>query len=121
MRRALQAPQRRNKENITRATFAAEPNFPYAGARINYNAIFCAVEGMPAGGLVMRRCLYRTRTRYARSIRRASRSYRGGSGMRYPRTWRGRYSKRGHDRRGWFSCSDERGGERVWVIWKKNV
>lgn len=55
--RALETPQRRNKEDIAGSTFATEANFPDAGARINYNTILCAVERMPTRGLVMRRCL----------------------------------------------------------------
>jgi hypothetical protein len=53
IRRALETPQRVHKEDITRATFATETDFPDTRARINYDAIFCAIERMPATGLVM--------------------------------------------------------------------
>jgi hypothetical protein len=94
--RALEAPQRRNKENITRATFAAEANFPDTGTRIDDDAILCAVERMPTCGLVMRRCLNHGRTSYARRVGRTGRGYRGWGCMRCPRTWGGRHRKGGH-------------------------
>jgi hypothetical protein len=78
----LETPHRSNKEDITRATFTAKPNFPNTRARIDYYAIFCAVEGMPARGLVMRRCLYHTGTGYARRVGRACR--RSGGCVRCP-------------------------------------
>src|SRR6266850_1832381 len=97
IRRALETPQRRNKEDITRATFAAEANFPDTGTGVDYDAILCAVERMPARSLVMRRSLDHSGTRYARRVGRAGRGC--GGCMKRPRAWGGRYSEGGHDGR----------------------
>jgi hypothetical protein len=97
--RALETPQRRNKEDITRATFAAEANFPDTGTGIDYDAILCAVERMPARSLVMRRCLDHGGTRYARRVGRTGRGCGGRGCMRCPRAWGGRYGEGGHDGR----------------------
>ena len=84
IRRALETPQRRNKEDITGAAFAAEANFPDTGTGIDYNAIFCAIERMPTRGLVMRRCLNHSGTSYARRVGRAGRGCGGCTCVRCP-------------------------------------
>jgi hypothetical protein len=99
VRRALETPQRRNEEDITRATFAAEANFPDTGTGVDYDAILRAVERMPARSLVMRRCLDHGGTRYARGVGRAGGGCGGWGCMRCPRAGGGRYGEGGHDGR----------------------